>query len=124
MSRKVTYHWKKLRRIVLERDDYTCRYCGYRPANHKELHADHIIPCSKGGKDYLDNLVTACKDCNSHKHDTDLETFLDSRKWIKPRTPVTYNPRLSNELKQCGIKMIDKRWQDSLIKHIALTYFC
>ena len=32
-----------------------------------ELHIDHIIPKIKGGTDTLDNLVTACAECNVGK---------------------------------------------------------
>ena len=57
---------KRLRFQVLERDGFTCRYCGAKPPDGA-LHADHIIPVSDGGKDTLDNLITACEPCNSGK---------------------------------------------------------
>lgn len=60
--REVNSGWQKLRAIVLERDDYTCQYCG-EPANH----VDHIIPVCQGGADKLDNLVAACRFCNCSK---------------------------------------------------------
>jgi ferredoxin len=57
-----------LRMKVLERDHYTCRYCGKCVAVHSVvLHVDHIFPESEGGKTTLDNLVTACEDCNLGK---------------------------------------------------------
>lgn len=56
---------------VLERDEFTCRYCG-RAAPDVELHIDHVKPVSKGGTNALDNLVTACADCNLGKSDRDL----------------------------------------------------
>lgn len=31
------------------------------------LHIDHIIPVSKGGQDEIENLLTACADCNLGK---------------------------------------------------------
>jgi 5-methylcytosine-specific restriction endonuclease McrA len=49
---------------VLERDAYRCRYCaGF--AGH--LCIDHVLPQSRGGEHTPDNLVTACKPCNSRK---------------------------------------------------------
>jgi thioredoxin-like negative regulator of GroEL len=36
------------------------------------LHADHVIAESKGGPTTLENLVTACMDCNLGKSDKDL----------------------------------------------------
>ncbi|MBW2596963.1 MAG: HNH endonuclease [Deltaproteobacteria bacterium] len=51
---------------TLLRDGFTCQYCGRR-APDVELHVDHIIPLSRGGTDDLDNLVTACSECNIGK---------------------------------------------------------
>lgn len=31
------------------------------------LHVDHIKPVSKGGKNTITNLITACRDCNLGK---------------------------------------------------------
>lgn len=56
-----------LRFKVLTRDNYTCRYCGAK-APDVPLHVDHVLPKSRGGKDVVDNLVTACKPCNEGKH--------------------------------------------------------
>lgn len=58
--------WHKLRRSVFLRDDFTCQYCGEFEG---DLHCDHIIPLSRGGTNALDNLVTACKQCNLSKSD-------------------------------------------------------
>lgn len=51
---------------VLRRDEFTCRYCGRR-APEVRLHVDHKQPRNSGGPDHLDNLVTACEDCNLGK---------------------------------------------------------
>lgn len=56
-----------LRFAVLTRDNYTCRYCGAKAPDVK-LHVDHAQPKAKGGRDTLDNLVTACQACNLGKH--------------------------------------------------------
>lgn len=53
---------------ILERDSYTCRFCGKR-APETELEVDHVMPRSKGGSDDTSNLVTACRDCNRGKGD-------------------------------------------------------
>lgn len=60
---------KKKRFQVLERDKYTCQYCGATIDDGVKLEIDHIIPVSKGGKDGLCNLTTACFDCNRGKRD-------------------------------------------------------
>lgn len=49
-----------------------CVYCGSR----KELTFDHAIPLFKGGAPWGENLVTACRACNSRKGSSELETWL------------------------------------------------
>jgi 5-methylcytosine-specific restriction endonuclease McrA len=50
------------------RDDFTCQYCG-RSAPEVELHVDHRTPVSRGGSDVVENLTTACVECNVGKSD-------------------------------------------------------
>lgn len=57
---------KKLRFEVFKRDKFTCQYCG-KAAPDVLLHADHIEPKSKGGKNTILNLITACEACNLGK---------------------------------------------------------
>lgn len=65
--------WSVIRWNVLNRDNFTCQYCGRNPTQHAVvLHIDHIKPKIDGGKDELDNLVTACDECNSIKIDRPL----------------------------------------------------
>lgn len=59
--------WLKLRFNVLKRDNFTCQYCG-RSAPNVSLVVDHIFPFSKGGKNTIENLRTACSDCNFGKN--------------------------------------------------------
>lgn len=68
--------WLALRFIVFQRDLFTCRYCGRTPLQDQiKLHCDHIVPRSKGGIDKIDNLITACNDCNAGKFDILLEEY-------------------------------------------------
>mgnify|MGYP000196719752 FL=1 len=53
------------RQNVFKRDGHKCQYCG----KAKDLTIDHVLPKSKGGKSTWNNLVTACKKCNSLKGD-------------------------------------------------------
>jgi 5-methylcytosine-specific restriction endonuclease McrA len=53
------------RQNILKRDGYRCQYC----LHTEDLTLDHVIPKSRGGRSSWDNLVTACKRCNSKKGD-------------------------------------------------------
>lgn len=64
----------KLRLKVLQRDNFKCVYCGASPATDPniQLHIDHIIPFSKGGKTEFGNLQTLCQNCNWGKGDDEI----------------------------------------------------
>jgi hypothetical protein len=68
---------KKLRFDVFKRDFFKCQYCGATPPA-VVLEADHIHPVSQGGKDRIDNLITACFDCNRGKGAGLLSSVPDS----------------------------------------------
>ena len=54
------------RKAIFERDNNTCQYCGKKKRKDK-LTIDHVIPLSKGGAHGPENIVTACRPCNSRK---------------------------------------------------------
>lgn len=56
----------KKRTQIYERDKYTCRYCN-KHLSKGELSLDHIVPRAKGGKHNIENLVTACPQCQWKK---------------------------------------------------------
>ncbi len=69
------------RRSIFARDGHRCQYCGDRADS-----IDHIVPKSKGGKHVWENVVAACKSCNSKKQDYMLkETSL--KLMCQPKTP-------------------------------------
>lgn len=51
---------------VLQRDGYTCAYCGGVGAGDT---VDHVLPESRGGQYVWENLVAACAPCNGRKDD-------------------------------------------------------
>jgi hypothetical protein len=56
-----------IRRAVLLRDGYTCRWCHRRRDDFVRMEADHILPWSAGGADHPVNLRALCRDCNQRR---------------------------------------------------------
>jgi 5-methylcytosine-specific restriction endonuclease McrA len=52
------------RRTVFARDGSRCQYCGSAAEN-----LDHVIPRSRGGQHTWENVVAACRRCNTRKED-------------------------------------------------------
>ena len=50
------------RRAVFARDDWVCQYCSATAEN-----VDHVLPKSRGGLHAWENVVAACRRCNSRK---------------------------------------------------------
>lgn len=60
-----------IRKMVLERDQFTCHYCGKFGDT-----IDHKIPKMKNGVSTLENCVCACYSCNQKKGITDYNFFI------------------------------------------------
>ncbi|MGG4033269.1 HNH endonuclease [Paenibacillus cisolokensis] len=58
------YTKSDFRLLILQRDGYTCRYCGRYGDT-----IDHVLPKSKGGLSTPQNCVCACSACNLKKAD-------------------------------------------------------
>lgn len=57
-----------------------CAYCGGR----EHLAADHLLPKSRGGAHRGDNLVWACRSCNSAKGSKDVLVWLQEQDRFPP----------------------------------------
>jgi 5-methylcytosine-specific restriction endonuclease McrA len=83
--------WRALRKTILARDGYTCGYCG-QPADT----VDHILSI----KDHPDqamspeNLLSACRQCNSRKGSRSHASFLGG-KLTPPVFPSFLSPTQS-----------------------------
>ena len=50
--------------LVLALFGFRCAYCW---ENGLKLDVDHVVPSSKGGSSFIENLLPACRPCNSRK---------------------------------------------------------
>lgn len=80
---KVSFHRRAplSRRAVFVRDQHRCQYCGGRAES-----IDHVVPRSRGGEHHWENVVAACRRCNTQKRDRFLhETTMQLTH--RPRAP-------------------------------------
>ena len=76
-----SFEWRRLRVLILRRDNFTCCDCGRNPKQHGVvLHVDHRVPLSRAWELRLDpeNVITRCEDCNMGKRSL-LESELEQR---------------------------------------------
>lgn len=69
------------RRGVFARDGHRCQYCGDRAEN-----IDHVTPRSRGGQHVWENVVAACRPCNTRKRDR-LPSEIRMLPMTQPRPP-------------------------------------
>ena len=74
--------WQKLRTLVFIRDNYTCQSCGSKSS----LNCHHIT-YDRLGAENLEDLITLCKSCHQHQHDT-YGYLRQTQFW-----PLVYNDR-------------------------------
>lgn len=79
-----------LRRLVIERANNSCEYCGLSQTGQEAtFHVDHVTPVKAGGPTVADNLALACVSCSLRKG--------ARQRLIDPETQqetAIFNPRL------------------------------
>ena len=79
----------QLRRLVLERAQHRCEYCGLsQEGQEATFHVDHVVPVKAGGPSTVDNLALACVSCSLRK--------AARQKAVDPETGIEtsiFNPR-------------------------------
>lgn len=69
--------WNR-KRFVAERDGFQCFWCRTKLSLRKGT-LDHIICASRGGTAERENLVWACKPCNSERGNLPAEFFAEKK---------------------------------------------
>jgi hypothetical protein len=84
---------------VLQRDLFTCRYCGGK-SPEAMLEVDHVVPLSNGGRDDMANLVTACYECNRGKGARLLISIPPTESAHEETLPIIEPERQRTEIKR------------------------
>jgi hypothetical protein len=62
-------------RVLCDESSWQCSYCA-AVLDIKTVQADHVVPLSRGGSNYIKNIAVACKPCNASKNNTPLPVWL------------------------------------------------
>lgn len=74
---------------------YCCAYCG-KPLEH--FTQDHFIPLSAGGGYTRDNIIPACKRCNSSKHNSSFTEWYRKQSYYSPEREAFILEHIEREL--------------------------
>jgi 5-methylcytosine-specific restriction endonuclease McrA len=95
---------------VFLRDESECQYCGQEFKTH-QLTFDHVIPRCLGGKTSWDNIVAACRKCNTVKgHKLPHQCGMIPRK--TPKQPTIFE--LQHNGKKFPPNFLHESWGDFL----------
>ena len=95
-----------MKKLVYIKKGNQCHYCKIRIANT----IDHVIPKSKGGNNWIDNLVPSCRKCNRAKGNKSYFEF----------TGKQYGPNLKEVVRTAtneDIKRLSNKYQYILAFH-------
>ncbi len=92
-----------------------CNYCG----SIDSLSIDHILPKKYGGQDIAENLIYACRTCNSSKGKKDLMEWMNFREQFLPLMIIRRYLKLTfNYCNENGL--IDKKIEE--LKKMELPF--
>ena len=95
---------------VFLRDAFDCQYCTKGFKTH-ELTFDHVIPRSRGGRTEWENIVAACRTCNTRKGNH-MPHEISMHPVVKPAEPSLY--QLQERGRKFPPNFLHKSWDDFL----------
>jgi len=90
VSTLTTEQWEEIKRDF----NHQCAYCGMTEKEHtkecgEQLHQEHFIPVSDKGEHTINNIIPACRSCNSSKGNKNFfEWYPDYKHYDKKRENV------------------------------------
>lgn len=101
---------------ILQRDNFTCQYCGVK-GQDAVLHIDHVVSVADGGTNDWRNLKTACAECNVGKG---AESLYRYDHFVSAMQRQDYTGAIA-ELVRVTVdkfKGVDRQWAESLISSL------
>ncbi len=101
-----------------------CSYCGLT----KNLALDHIFPQKFGGVDSGDNLIYACRTCNSSKGKKDLMSWMNEKKKfpsiliLRRYLKLVIDFSIKNEIMELKLTEVDDSKFPFVFSSIPITY--
>lgn len=101
-----------------------CSYCG----SSEKLALDHIFSQKMGGKDAGDNLIYACKHCNSSKGKKDLMEWMSYKNKFPPLMVLRRYLKLvvaycvENRLMECSVDDLKEQKLPFSIGYIPINF--
>jgi 5-methylcytosine-specific restriction endonuclease McrA len=97
---------------VFLRDRFRCQYCGEQFASN-DLSFDHVVPRCRGGLTCWENIVAACRPCNTRKN-----KFLVMKPLRAPAEPTAHELLVA---KRCfPPNFLHESWVDYPYWHVEL----
>ena len=106
-----------LRWKILERDKFTCQYCGQHAPN-VTLEIDHLKTVADGGEDTEDNLITACRACNRGRSGLQIQ---QSRKGKQPAQSFHSREAPANPRYSSALDFFTKQLAETIVTPVVLA---
>ena len=104
-----SYNMKKLRPLIIERDDSRCQNCNKR-VKGRDATLDHKDP---EGPEILENLHLLCRACNTLKGQRSWDDFLKDQQEWEERVKRQQNERPDFICKQTGLSVRGRSWKEA-----------
>ena len=93
---------KRFREHIYEAWDYKCGYCGDEATS-----LDHIIPRFKSGSSNRNNLVPACRRCNTAKASTKMEEWYQQQEFFTQAKMDSIKSWMNQEVVELFVYSVD-----------------
>ena len=99
------------RKRIKEQWDNQCAYCG----STENLTIDHVIPKSKGGTNFTQNVVCSCLSCNGSKANTEWKEWYLNQEFFQESNKRRIQEWIGHKIHAI---IQELRWQKTCLQFI------